>query len=161
MVSGWLMSPIDMPAKSTDETLPEQWRAAYERDRLSPADYADPAPERRAARMLAEFILTGLCFLGLPGTLLGVWNLLSIAGHHATSAVSIAWTQAHGQAQLFGWVGTFILGISLYVLPRPSIAALWYRLGRLGVVERRRDLAMVGRGQCSSLAAGSGRFRSA
>src|SRR6516225_10988514 len=118
MVSGWLMSPIDMPAKSTDETLPEQWRAAYERDRLSPADYADPAPERRAARMLAAFILTGLCFLGLPGTLLGVWNLLSIAEHHATGAASAAWIQAHGQAQLFGWVGSFILGISLYVLPK-------------------------------------------
>jgi uncharacterized protein involved in response to NO len=107
-----------MPAKSTDETLPERWQAAYERDRLSPADYADPAPERRAARLLAAFILTGLCFLALPGTLLGVWNLLSIAGHHATGAASIAWIQAHGQAQLFGWVGTFILGISLYVLPK-------------------------------------------
>jgi len=111
-------SSIEMPAKSTDETLPERWQAAYERDRLSPSDYADPGPERRAARMLAAFILTGLCFLALPGTLLGVWNLLSIAGHHANGAASIAWIQAHGQAQLFGWVGTFILGISLYVLPK-------------------------------------------
>ena len=107
-----------MPAKSTNKTLPEQWRTAYERDRLSGADYADPAPERRAARMLAVFILTGLCFVALPGTLLGVWNLLSIAGHHATGAASVAWIQAHGQAQLFGWVGTFILGISLYALPK-------------------------------------------
>jgi hypothetical protein len=107
-----------MPAKSTDETLPEPWRAAYERDRLSPPDYADPAPERRAARMLAAFILTGLCFLALPGTLLGVWNLLSIAEHHTGTGVSNAWIQAHGHAQLFGWVGTFILGISLYVLPK-------------------------------------------
>jgi uncharacterized protein involved in response to NO len=107
-----------MPAKSTEETLPERWQAAYERDRLSPSDYADPAPERRAARMLAAFILTGLCFLALPGTLLGVWNLLSIAGHHASGTASIAWIQAHGQAQLFGWVGTFILGISLYALPK-------------------------------------------
>jgi hypothetical protein len=30
----------------------------------------------------------------------------------------MAWIQAHGQALLFGWVGTFILGISLYVLPK-------------------------------------------
>jgi hypothetical protein len=107
-----------MPVKSTDEALPEQWRAAYERDRLSPPDYADPAPERRAARMLGAFIMTGLCFLALPGTLLGVWNLLSIAEHHNDRGVSNARIQAHGHAQLFGWVGTFILGISLYVLPK-------------------------------------------
>jgi len=107
-----------MPVKSTDEALPEQWRAAYERDRLSPPDYADPAPERHAARMLGAFIMTGLCFLALPGTLLGVWNLLSIAEHHNGRGVSNAWIQAHGHAQLFGWVGTFILGISLYVLPK-------------------------------------------
>ncbi len=98
--------------------LPEQWRAAYERDGAGMAVYADPAPERRAARVLAAFILTGLCFLALPGTLLGVWNLIAIAEHHATNAASVAWIQAHGQAQLFGWVGTFILGISLYVLPK-------------------------------------------
>jgi len=37
---------------------------------------ADPASERRPARILAAFIMTGLCFLALPGTLLGVWNVL-------------------------------------------------------------------------------------
>jgi uncharacterized protein involved in response to NO len=100
------------------EGLPEQWRRAYGRDRLGLSPYADPAPERRAARVLAAFILTGLCFLALPGTLLGVWNLISISEHQASNAVSPAWIQAHGQAQLFGWVGTFILGISLYSLPK-------------------------------------------
>ncbi|HUY14007.1 MAG TPA: hypothetical protein VMX16_10330, partial [Terriglobia bacterium] len=29
--------------------LPEAWRAAYERDRLSAGDYADPGPERLRA----------------------------------------------------------------------------------------------------------------
>jgi hypothetical protein len=68
--------------------------------------------------MLAAYIGTGLFFLALPGTLLGVWNLLSIAEHQASDAAQMAWIQAHGQALLFGWVGTFILGISLYVLPK-------------------------------------------
>ncbi|MBZ5561147.1 MAG: cbb3-type cytochrome c oxidase subunit I [Acidobacteriia bacterium] len=97
---------------------PVQWAAAYARDLAGEAVYADPAPERRAARVLAAFILTGLAFLALPGTLLGVWNLITIASRHTSSAASAAWIQAHGQAQLFGWVGTFILGISLYVLPK-------------------------------------------
>jgi uncharacterized protein involved in response to NO len=100
--------------------LPEQWRAAFERDRENPLRGNDPLPERQAARFLAAFILTGLVFVLLPGTLLGVWNLLTIAGEHTGSGASSAWIQAHGQAQLLGWVGTFILGISLYVLPKIS-----------------------------------------
>lgn len=98
--------------------LPDAWRLAFERDRQKPLRGNDPLPERRAARFLAAFILTGLIFVALPGTLLGVWNLLTIAGEHGSAGVSRAWIQAHGQAQLFGWVGTFILGISLYVLPK-------------------------------------------
>ncbi len=100
------------------DSQPAQWATAYARDLAGEAVYADPAPERRAARLLAAFVLAGLVFLALPGTLLGVWNLLTIAGHHTSSAASAAWIQAHGMAQLFGWVGTFILGISLYVLPK-------------------------------------------
>ena len=100
--------------------LPEQWRAAFERDRENPLRGNDPLPERQAARFLAAFILTGLVFVLLPGTLLGVLNLLTIAGEHTGSGASTAWIQAHGQAQLLGWVGTFILGISLYVLPKIS-----------------------------------------
>jgi hypothetical protein len=91
---------------------------AFERDRQGLFTGNDPAPERSAARVLAAFILSGLVFLALPGTLLGVWNLLSIAEQRSSSGAKTAWIQAHGQAQLFGWVGTFILGISLYVLPK-------------------------------------------
>ncbi|MDE3135913.1 MAG: NnrS family protein [Acidobacteriota bacterium] len=103
---------------SISDSLPEAWRRAFARDLAEPADHADPGPERRAGRMLAAFIATGLVFLALPGTLLGVWNLMSISEHHSAVAPATAWIQAHGQAQLFGWVGTFILGISLYVLPK-------------------------------------------
>ncbi len=100
------------------QNLPAQWRAAFERDRLGVTISNDPLPERRASRLLAAFILTGLIFLALLGTLLRVWNLLSISEHHASTAANVAWIQAHGQAQLFGWVGTFILGISIYFLPK-------------------------------------------
>lgn len=101
-----------------DDQLPEAWRLAYERDRTGEVNSADPSPERQAAKALAAFILTGLAFLALPGTFLGVWNLIIISEHHAATAASTAWIQAHGHAQLFGWVGSFILGISLYVLPK-------------------------------------------
>lgn len=70
------------------------------------------------ARLLAGFIAAGLFYLVLPGTVIGAWNLIRISSHHAAEAVSPAWIQAHGHAQLFGWVGTFIIGISLYTFPK-------------------------------------------
>jgi hypothetical protein len=80
------------------------------------------------ARMLMTYIGTGLAFMLLPGTFLGVWNLLSISGKHAAHSVSAAWIQAHGQAQVFGWIGTFILGIGFYSIPkmrRTQRFAMW------------------------------------
>lgn len=101
-----------------DDNLPDAWRLAYRRDREGGTGYADPSPERYAAKALAAFILAGLAFLALPGTFLGVWNLIVISERRAATAASTSWIQAHGHAQLFGWVGSFILGISLYVLPK-------------------------------------------
>lgn len=98
--------------------LPPEWVRAYARDAEGRPDYPDPAWERKSARALAAFILSGIFFLALPGTFLGVWNLLQISGQQSQSAASAAWIQAHGHAQLFGWVGSFILGISLYILPK-------------------------------------------
>jgi len=98
--------------------LPEQWRFAFERDLAEKPAQPDPVPERRLARLLAAYIVTGLFFMILPGTVLGVWNLIGISSQREMAAVSAAWIQAHGHAQFFGWFGTFIIGISLYTFPK-------------------------------------------
>jgi uncharacterized protein involved in response to NO len=80
------------------------------------------------SRVVVLFISTGLAFMLLPGTFLGVWNLLSISNRHTADSISAAWIQAHGHAQIFGWIGTFILGIGFYSIPRVRRAqpfALW------------------------------------
>jgi hypothetical protein len=64
------------------------------------------------------YIVTGLVFMLLPGTFLGVWNLIKISNREAAESIAPAWIQAHGHAQLFGWVGTFILGIGFYSVPK-------------------------------------------
>jgi hypothetical protein len=64
------------------------------------------------------YIITGLVFMLLPGTFLGVWNLIKISSREVAESISPAWIQAHGHAQLFGWVGTFILGIGFYSIPK-------------------------------------------
>lgn len=76
------------------------------------------ARESALARLLIAFISTGLLFMLLPGTFLGVWNLLQISGRESVASVSSAWLQAHGHAQVFGWIGSFILGIGFYSVPK-------------------------------------------
>ena len=90
---------------------------------MSPA-----ATEVALQRLLRTYLLTGLLFLLLPGTFLGVWNLVSISGRHSLAGLSPSWLQAHGHAQIFGWIGTFILGIGFYSIPklrRMNPFALW------------------------------------
>ena len=69
-------------------------------------------------RMVTVYVVTGLLFLVLPGTFLGVWNLVPISGRQSLAALSQAWLQAHGHAQIFGWIGTFIIGIGYYSLSK-------------------------------------------
>lgn len=60
------------------------------------------AREKSLSRLLVTYIVGGLAFMLLPGTFLGVWNLLSISGRQAADSVSASWIQAHGLAQVFG-----------------------------------------------------------
>ena len=76
------------------------------------------AREQSLSRLLMTYIITGLIFMLLPGTFLGVWNLIKISSREAAESISPAWIQAHGHAQVFGWVGTFILGIGFYSIPK-------------------------------------------
>lgn len=90
------------------------------------------ALEKSSQHIVTAFTLTGLLFMLLPGTFLGVWNLISISDSRGAGSLSQAWLQAHGQAQLLGWIGSFILGIGFYSLTKtqstlqfPVLAAWW------------------------------------
>jgi uncharacterized protein involved in response to NO len=90
------------------------------RSSLSPAEIMDIARGHEASlsRLLMAYISSGLVFMLLPGTFLGMWNLLQISGSESAGLVSPAWLQAHGHAQVFGWIGSFILGIGFYSVPK-------------------------------------------
>lgn len=85
---------------------------------------ATAARERRKSLMLRAWILSGLFFMALPGTLLGFSNLVAISAHHGLGALSPAWLEGHGHAQLFGWIGSFILGIGFYSQPAQGRSVL-------------------------------------
>jgi len=102
------------------------------------------AREEALSRLLMAFVSTGLFFMLFPGTFLGVWNLLQISGRESVASISPAWLQAHGHAQVFGWVGSFILGIGFYSIPklregaRMSFLAGWvcWTMWTVGVATR-------------------------
>jgi hypothetical protein len=76
------------------------------------------AREQNLSRLLVFYISGGLLFMLLPGTFLGVWNLISISGRRTAESISPSWIQAHGHAQVLGWIGSFILGIGYYSIPK-------------------------------------------
>src|ERR1035437_10961777 len=75
------------------------------------------ARERQKSLMLRAWILSGLFFMAIPGTLLGFSNLMAISAHHGSASLPAAWMEGHGHAQMFGWIGSFILGIGFYSQP--------------------------------------------
>ena len=113
---------------------------------LSPAQIMGIARAREASlsRLLMAYISSGLVFMLLPGTFLGVWNLLQISGRESVASISPAWLQAHGHAQVFGWIGSFILGIGFYSIPKlrggtkPAFGAAWacWAMWTVGVAVR-------------------------
>ena len=107
-----------------------EWSTHIEKVKGRPPETPDvtAARENRLSRLLIVYITTGLVFLLVPGTFLGVWNLFAISNQRAPGSVSDAWVQAHGHAQIFGWIGTFILGIGFHSIPklrRLNRLALW------------------------------------
>lgn len=112
----------------------------------SPVEIMEIARSREASlsRLLMAYISSGLLFMLLPGTFLGVWNLLQISGRESAAFVPPAWLQAHGHAQEFGWIGSFIFGIGFYSVPkfrnvsRPAFGAAWacWAMWTMGVAAR-------------------------
>ena len=110
------------------------------------AEIFNMARERELAlsRLLIAYISSALFFMVFPGTMLGVWNLMQISGRESIGLVSPAWLQAHGHAQVFGWIGSFLLGIGFYSIPKlrgtatGTIRAAWacWALWTIGVAVR-------------------------
>jgi hypothetical protein len=102
-------------------------------DLASQVDVANPMTgitvrERQKSLMLRAWILSGLFFMALPGTLLGFSNLMAISAHHGLAFLPAAWMEGHGHAQMFGWIGSFILGIGFYSQPARDRSAIRIQL---------------------------------
>jgi hypothetical protein len=108
------------------------------------------AREQSLSRLLMTYIVTGLVFMLLPGTFLGVWNLIKISSREAVNSVSPAWIQAHGHAPIVRLGRHIHSGYRLLFYSEAAEAEAVCPRGRLAMfctLGRRRHLPMV----CQSL----------
>jgi hypothetical protein len=64
------------------------------------------------------FFLTGIVIILTAGAVWGAWLLWQIGSVGSFTGVSIHEVNAHGHAQIFGWVGLFIMGFAYQAFPR-------------------------------------------
>lgn len=64
-----------------------------------------------------RFFLAGIAVTLTAGATWGAWLLVRIARARDFAAPSIFEVNAHGQAQIYGWMGLFILGFALQMFP--------------------------------------------
>lgn len=74
--------------------------------------------EKRLARLYQAYIRAAIAITLTFGTTWGAHILAKIALHQSFDAPSYAGTQAHGHAQLYGWVGLFIMGVAYFSVPK-------------------------------------------
>jgi len=117
-------------------------------DTVSPAlDF-----EKALARVYQAFIKSAILIALSAGTAWGAYILAQIALQQSFQAPSYAGTQAHGHAQIFGWVALFIMGVAYFSVPKlvqarmRSLAPAWTVLGLM--------LAGIGLRVLGSVAAG-------
>jgi len=68
------------------------------------------------------FFLAGIAVVLTVGAAWGAWLLWQIGFAHRFTGVSLHQVNAHGHAQVFGWVGLFVMGFGYQMFP-----AIWQR----------------------------------
>jgi hypothetical protein len=82
--------------------------------------WTTPAPAMAAP--YRAFFLGGIAVVLTVGAAWGVWLLWQIGLSHRFTGASLHHVNAHGHAQVFGWIGLFVMGFGYQMFP-----ALWQR----------------------------------
>ncbi len=65
-----------------------------------------------------RYFMAGIAVVLTVGASWGAWLLWQIGINHAFTSISLFQVNAHGHAQIFGWVGLFIMGFAYQAFPR-------------------------------------------
>ncbi len=111
---GFFARAHDVPA----DRLLEEIRHRIEQ----PAPPAPPddtnSPDQRADTLYRPFFRAGIAVVLTLGAAWGAYLLLRIAWLGSFAAAGLHEVNAHGHAQIFGWVGLFVMGFAYQAFPR-------------------------------------------
>jgi hypothetical protein len=109
---GFFAQAHDVPL----ERLLDEVRSAVGQPEAPPAD-ADPR-DRLADAIYRPFFKAGIAVVLTLGAAWGALLLLRIGLGGSFTAVGLHEVNAHGHAQIFGWVGLFVMGFAYQAFPR-------------------------------------------
>lgn len=81
--------------------------------------------DQLADTIYRRFFKAGIAVILTAGAAWGAFLLLRIGLGRSFTAVSIHDINAHGHAQIFGWVGLFVMGFAYQAFPRMRHTSLW------------------------------------
>ena len=137
---------LEFFARAHEVPLPrllDELRTEAARSQPQPLTLLHEKPEL-ADTLYRRFFKAGIAVTLTLGALWGAYLLLRIALGGTFTAVGIHEVNAHGHAQIFGWVGLFVMGFAYQAFPRfkhgrlshPRLALLSFWLLLAGVVAR-------------------------
>lgn len=148
-----------------EPTLLAEVRAAIRGD-LSPAATTShgPAEAATADTIYRRFFIAGIAVVLTAGATWGAWLLWRIGLSEGFTRVSVFQINAHGHAQIFGWVGLFIMGFAYQAFPRMWHTELWrprlappvFLLMLAGLIARTLGLTLAGTWNGAVVAATAG-----
>jgi hypothetical protein len=93
---------------------------------ITPADAnRSDAMDQLADTIYRRFFKAGVVVFLTAGAAWGALLLLRIGAGRSFTAISIHDINAHGHAQIFGWVGLFVMGFAYQAFPRMKHTHLW------------------------------------
>jgi hypothetical protein len=103
-----------------------------------------PGAPEIADTIYRRYFLGGILLALTAGATWGAWLLWTIAWSGSFRSLSLSSINAHGEAQIFGWVGLFIMGFAYQAFPRlwqtrlaaPRLAARAFVLMIAGLIVR-------------------------
>lgn len=117
----------------------------------APTGPTDAASDPIADAIYQPFFKSGIAVALTLGALWGAFLLVRIALSGSFTAVGIHEVNAHGHAQIFGWVGLFVMGFAYQafprfkhtslVQPRLALATLWLMVA--GIIIRSSSQALL------------------
>src|SRR5215467_11096153 len=101
--------------------LLQQLQQSIDKPAVVPASEAASA----ADTIYRRFFKAGIATTLTAGAVWGALLLITIGLKESFTAISIFDINAHGHAQIFGWVGLFVMGFAYQAFPRFKHTSLW------------------------------------